>query len=165
MAADLEVTAEYAENADEMFKRAISFADMVEATQAISRYDGLPLVEMEAGKVYRTDITVFGLFRTPDYRIHINRICPATRCMESGESNDRIRSWRHRVQIRPHGTGSIWTDHIIIDAGLLTPVVARYARFMYRHRHTHRRALSIQSSLGRTGRNVSPDLPMFRPSE
>ncbi|MFC2966903.1 hypothetical protein [Acidimangrovimonas pyrenivorans] len=165
MTADLLVTAHYADDADTMFERASSFADLVEMTRGISTYKGLPALPMVAGRTYKTDIKVLGLFRCDGYEIKIQNIDREGRRLQSSESNEKIKSWRHSVEVRPCENGSIWTDRIVIDAGVLTPLVARYAQFMYRYRHRHRKATSIQSVLKRSCRTLDAKLPMFFPAD
>ncbi len=150
MPARLLVTAKYNEDPDALFKRASSFADMIQATRRIARYDHLPHVTMEQGKTYSTNITVLKLFSTEGYKIRIDRLCFKDRVMISHEGGKNIRSWRHKVDIEPANSGSVWTDVIEVDAGLLTPIVSRFAKFMYLHRHKHRGALSTQAELGAT---------------
>lgn len=165
MTADLLVTAHYADDTDTMFERASSFADMIEATRGISTYKGLPALPMIAGRTYKTDIKVLGLFKCDGYEINILTIDRENYRMQSSESHAKIRSWRHTLEIRPGENGSIWTDRIVIDAGAMTPLVSRYAQFMYRHRHRSRKALSIQSALKRTCRTLNAELPMFFPAD
>lgn len=165
MPSQILVSARYKMGPDDLFSRATDFRDLMEATRRISTYAGLPLGPMEEGGVYRTDIRIFGLFRCNDYQIRVDRLCQDTRVMESYESNDRVRFWSHRLEIRPEGTGSVWTDHVILDAGALTPVVSRYARFMYRHRHKHRGGSLAQATLSHLPRPIRPEMPIFRPAE
>ncbi|TNF59619.1 MAG: hypothetical protein EP307_10160 [Rhodobacteraceae bacterium] len=160
---DLTVKARYSDDADAMFDRARSFADLIEATRRISRYDRLPAEDMEPGRTYETDIRIFGMFRSPDYQIRVDALCDETRRIETSEGGKGVRSWRHVLEVHPDGSGSVWIDRVTIDAGAMTPVIARYARFMYRHRHTHRRALEISASLRPACRPANSDLPIFHP--
>lgn len=159
------VAARYDMAAQSLFDRARSFGDLIEMTRRISVYDGLPDAEMQEGATYRTDIRIFGLVRCNDYEIRVNKICGETLRIETLESNANVRLWSHQIQIKPTETGAIWVDHVILDAGLTTPVVARYARFMYRHRHRTRGGAVIESRLSRTPRSVTPQVPLFHPAE
>lgn len=161
--ASLLVKAHYDMDADALFKRAICFADMMEATRPISSYRGLPAQTMEPGQTYRTDVRVFGLFNTRDYDIRVESICDASRRIETSESGGGVRMWRHTLEVQQDGDGAVWIDRVTIDAGGMTPVLARYARFMYRHRHARRKAASISTSLNRSCRIESRDMPVFHP--
>lgn len=159
------VAAHYNVTPDSLFDRARSFADLMEATRKISYYDGLPEAEMEEGATYKTNIRILGLVSCKDYEIKVNKICHDSLRVETLESNDVVRLWSHQIQIKPTATGAIWTDRVILDAGLMTPIVSRYARFMYRHRHRSRHGEVIHATLSRSSRQITPQVPIFHPAE
>jgi ligand-binding SRPBCC domain-containing protein len=161
MATELIVTARYDEDADRLFEKASSFADMIDVTRRISTYDGLPAQPMEQGQTYRTDVKVFGLLKFRDYAIHIDTLCKTRRRMQSTETVDQVRSWKHTLDVYPEAGGTIWMDRVCIDAGWRTPVIARYARFMYRHRHTQRGAVSVAVRMMPVPRASAPDPAAF----
>ncbi|MFY9211105.1 MAG: hypothetical protein WAO69_08265 [Aestuariivita sp.] len=165
MAAELLVTAIYAGDPDEMFEKASSFADMIEVTKRISTYEGLPALPMVAGRTYKTNVKVFGLVETKDYAIRIDTLCKQSRRMQSSEHGDKIKSWKHTLDVLPHRDGSVWIDRVSIDAGAMTPILARYARFMYLHRHKHRNAQSASAVLQKAIRVNLPDVPVFHPRD
>lgn len=162
MAYELLVTGRYAEDADTMFEKASSFADMIAVTKKISTYEGLPALPMVQGRTYKTNVKIFGIPAAKNFAIRIDTLCKTMRRMQSSEHNDTIKCWKHTLDVMPDGDGSVWTDHVCIDAGLTTPILARYARFMYRHRHTQRGALSVTASLQKSPRTVLPDAAMFQ---
>ncbi|MBP2621254.1 hypothetical protein ACVRXQ_07520 [Streptococcus panodentis] len=45
-----------------------------------------------------------------------------------------IKQWRHLIQLNPEGQGCRYQDILEIEAGLLTPLLAGFARLFYRHR-------------------------------
>lgn len=51
------------------------------------------------------------------------------------------RRWRHLASVSPEGSGTRYRDEIEVEAGLLTPLVAGFARRFYRHRQARWRAL------------------------
>ena len=55
-----------------------------------------------------------------------------------------IKRWDHWIVVRPHpeGEGTLYTDRVHIEAGLLTPIVAAYARYFYAHRQARWRELA-----------------------
>ncbi|AWW73265.1 hypothetical protein CD351_02355 [Erythrobacter sp. KY5] len=55
-----------------------------------------------------------------------------------------IRRWDHWIAVRPDpsGSGTLYTDRVHIDAGLLTPVIAAYAKVFYAHRQKRWRELA-----------------------
>ena len=162
---ELLVKASYYHDADELFERASNFSDLIDVTSRINTYRGLPPVPMEEGKTYNTDIKILVMFRCDNYDININKVCHKELLMESFESNDVVKLWSHRLQIKPTEYGSIWIDRVIINAGRRTPIISRYARFMYQHRHKHRGGHNIEASLRKTCRRVELERPVFYPAE
>ncbi|MEM1379255.1 MAG: hypothetical protein AAGH41_01385 [Pseudomonadota bacterium] len=53
-----------------------------------------------------------------------------------------IKRWDHTVTIEPDGEGTRYEDRLALDAGLLTPVVALFARVFYQHRQARWRKLT-----------------------
>lgn len=159
------VAAKYDISAPSLFDRARSFGDLIEATRRISNYDGLPDSEMQEGAIYKTDIRILGLVNCRDYEIRVNKICHDTLRVETLESNNVVKLWSHQIQIKPTDTGAVWVDRVIIDAGRMTPIVARYARFMYRHRHNSRKGTVLEARLDKSSRAVTPQVPLFHPAE
>ena len=81
MPTELFVTARYSDDADTMFEKASSFADMIEMTRKISTYEGLPALPMVQGRTYKTNVKVFGLFKTTDDAIRIDTLSKIRRRM------------------------------------------------------------------------------------
>ncbi len=52
-----------------------------------------------------------------------------------------IKLWDHMVEVSPEGSGSRYLDRITVDAGLLTPLIALFARRFYQHRQKRWRRL------------------------
>lgn len=52
-----------------------------------------------------------------------------------------IRSWDHMLSIAPEGRGTRYGDRLDLDAGLLTPLVALFAKRFYEHRQKRWRLL------------------------
>lgn len=45
-----------------------------------------------------------------------------------------VKRWDHLIAIEPEGDGTRYTDLVKVEAGLLTPIVAAFARRFYTHR-------------------------------
>lgn len=162
MTVELIVKGFYPDDARALFERATHFTDLIEATRKISTYNNLPQEQMIEGRCYKTDINVFGLVKYRNWQIRIDKICRNLLTMDTSEFNSSVRVWKHRLQIKPTAGGSVWIDRVTLDAGAMTPVVARYARYMYKSRHATRRATSIDAVLGKSYRAVQPGLPLFQ---
>ncbi|XUU61442.1 hypothetical protein ACRAQ6_03995 [Erythrobacter sp. HA6-11] len=52
-----------------------------------------------------------------------------------------IKRWDHWIFVEPEGEGTRYTDRVDIDAGLLTPFIALFARMFYGHRQKRWRNL------------------------
>lgn len=147
---DLMVKANYAESTETLFEKARSFTDMMEVSRPVSVYEGLPAEMMQPGSTYVTNVTALGFAKSNDYHIRIDRVCPETKSIETSEWGKGIHHWLHTIEILPSNSGSIWIDRISIDAGLTTPLLALFARHMYRHRHKKRGAIELLASLQRS---------------
>lgn len=51
------------------------------------------------------------------------------------------KTWDHHITIKPDGAGTLYTDHVRIETGLLTPFVWSFAMTFYRWRQMRWRAL------------------------
>jgi hypothetical protein len=165
MGLDLVVKAIYSESTETLFEKARSFADMIEVSSPVSIYDGLPAQLMQPGSTYITNVTALGFAKSYDYHIRIDQVCPETKCIETSEWGKGIHHWLHTMEILPSNRGSVWIDRISIDAGLTTPVLALFARHMYRHRHKKRGAIELLASLRRSRRLSARGAPIYHPTE
>jgi len=149
----LTVSATYPRDADTVFAEAIDFDAMVAATKGLATYKGLPSGPFEEGHSYETYVTVWGWMHNPHYQIHVERLDPALRIVQSREQGRAIRQWDHTLTVEPaeldDGPGSIWTDRIVIDSGWLTPYMVRVGRYLYQYRHRTRDALEITAWITR----------------
>ncbi|HEX2089952.1 MAG TPA: hypothetical protein VHI54_08530 [Actinomycetota bacterium] len=65
--------------------------------------------------------------------------------MKSREHGGVIRSWRHTLRVEPLDNARCrYHDVVEIDAGDLTPLVAAFARLLYRYRHRRWRRLVLK---------------------
>ena len=80
---------------------------------------------------------IFALHVVPIHRhtIEIVAVDEASRTIVSHEHGGVLRRWEHTLHVEPAGEGTCrYSDVIVIDAGLLTPVVGAVARTFYRYR-------------------------------
>ena len=69
------------------------------------------------------------------------------RRLRSTESGTGVRRWTHEIGIEEAGNdGSRLSDTIEIDAGVLTPIIVRFARSEYERRHRLRRQMIERES-------------------
>jgi ligand-binding SRPBCC domain-containing protein len=149
MPVELTVTARYPRPADAVFADALSFDEMAEATRGTAVYRDLPESPMQQGRTYTLNVTVWGVMRNPRYQVHVERIDPDARIVQSREHGWMIRQWDHTLSITPDGDGCTWSDRILIDCAWATPFMSRVARSLYRARHRNRQGQQITARLTR----------------
>ncbi len=137
-------TATYHGNAHDIFLAALDFSEMSDAMSGIARYEGLPKGPAQQGETYKVDITTLKIFKTKGYEMYIERLDKEACVLQSREKGGAIKRWDHRLSIRQDGEIAIWTDDVTIAAGFMTPLVARFAAYIYKQRHKHRQALDIK---------------------
>lgn len=143
MPVELTVTARYPRDADSMFARALGFAEMAEATRGVAVYRDMPPGDMEEGRTYTLNVTVWHVMRNPNYQVHVERVDHAARTVQSREYGWMIRQWDHTLTVAPDGDGCLWTDRIVIDCGWATGYMAWVAGILYRTRHRNRQGQDI----------------------
>lgn len=80
-------------------------------------------------------LLLFHLIPLMRYTIHLVEIDPATKTLRSQEHGGMLRSWNHTLHVEAVSTRTCrYSDTVDIDAGALTPVVARLATLLYRYR-------------------------------
>lgn len=95
------------------------------------------------GRVIELRGYVFGLVPLGRHRVEVVRLDPDGREIETEEGGGLIRSWRHRVTIRPMVPGRCrYQDDILIDAGVLTRPLWVLACLAYRLRQRRWRGLA-----------------------
>lgn len=140
-------TATYLGNAQDIFLEALSFSEMADAMSKIARYKGLANQTAQQGKTYKVDITTLKIFKTKGYEMLIELLDKEACILQSREKGGAIKTWDHHLSIRQKGEMAIWTDDVTIEAGLMTPFTARFGAYIYKKRHQHRQALSIETKI------------------
>lgn len=146
----VDISAEYPGTPDTVFADARRFDDLRAAMRGLATYEGLPSGSVaREGETYVTDIVFWGLLPVTAHTIVIERVDPGARLMQSRERHRGVSRWDHRITVEPRGSGAIWRDEVMIEAGWQTPFVARFAAYTYRYRHRSRHALAITSRVVR----------------
>lgn len=94
---------------------------------------------------YRAWMWLFGVIPIGWQAVVISEPPPdgATRFIRDNGYGPLIRRWDHWIAIAPGEGGTThYTDQVTIEAGLLTPLVAGFARVFYAHRQRRWRALA-----------------------
>lgn len=137
---------------DELFAQAMQFDELQDAMKGMAKYRGFPTGGVATeGETYVVDVTLWGLFPVTAHTIDMLRVDHGARVMESHERHKGVSNWDHTLTVGPGaapGT-SVWVDRVLIEAGWQTPMVARFARYVYCHRHRARQALSLSTRMVR----------------
>ncbi len=155
----------YRDQADALFERASHFSDLIDGSTGTLTFKGLPAVQMEEGTTYTAELSALGFIKQRDFQIRIDRLCQCARVLETTQTSALIRSWHHHIQIKSTPTGSVWIDRITIDAGLVTPILTRFAAGVLRQRHNNRSAECVEMQVGKSYRSIRSELPMYQAAE
>ena len=158
MSMEVIIKGRYLESADQLFERAC-LADEAPGP------DGSSISRLEKGGIYYTEMAAQGFFNFRKHQAEIRMICYAARIVESKETDGAIRLWRHRLHIKPMNAGAVWVDRIIIDAGIMTPILARYAKYIYKKRHKRRNVIAVETFVSRSYRAIKSGLPTFQAAD
>ena len=92
-------------------------------------------------------VFLFGFIPFSRHTLHIAVIDDAARRLSSEESGGLLRTWNHDIVVTPIGEGRcVYRDHVELDAGIFTPIVALYTHWFYRTRQRRWRALAKELS-------------------
>lgn len=106
--------------------------------EGVVAFEGLPEGRTRTGQVVDVQVSLFGRLPKQPYRMEVLDCDDARMVLRSSESGAGVRSWRHTLSVEAIPGGSRLRDVIEIDAGILTPVFALWARYLYGARHAPR---------------------------
>jgi ligand-binding SRPBCC domain-containing protein len=103
---------------------------------------GMPLPDVIAeGDEISIQIRFLGLLPGWTHTLRIEHLAP--REIVSCEHGGPVTAWNHRLTFEPMSSTSCrYTDTVEVRAGLATPLVALFARLIYRYRQARWRALA-----------------------
>jgi hypothetical protein len=102
----------------------------------------LPSGEEQVGDDLSLTFRLWGIVPLGWWRIRVVARDDASMRLKSEESGVLVRRWAHEIVIEALSPStSRLTDTIEIDAGVLTPLVVRFARAEYAARHVARKRL------------------------
>jgi hypothetical protein len=132
------LSSEFPFPADVVFEDVFKYWRLAELEMGREGLTHFPDRMVREGDLIVLPYKLFGL-KVFDYRIEVTRVDKRERILTSEETGGPIRSWRHRIDVRPLTNETCcYTDRVTIDAGLLTPWIAESARTMYERRQTLR---------------------------
>jgi hypothetical protein len=94
-----------------------------------------------ADGTYRVSMRLFGIIPLGKQAIVISHPPADIFTLRDNGHSALIRTWDHTITITPSGTGTLYRDQVVIEAGLLTPLVWSFALLFYHHRQRRWRQL------------------------
>lgn len=89
-------------------------------------------------------LLLFGVLPVSVHHLTVERLDAGTRELQSDEHGGMVRRWRHLIRVTPVDERRCrYEDLVEVDAGLLTPVIAAFARRFYAIRQHRWRELAL----------------------
>jgi ligand-binding SRPBCC domain-containing protein len=129
---------EYAVPPDVLWALVTDYAALAEVMQGLILFEGLPEGRTFTGQSFDVQVSLFGKLPWQPYHMDVLECDDAAMILRSSEVGAGVKHWRHTLTVTPTEVGSHLMDRIEIDAGLMTPVFAAWARYLYRARHAPR---------------------------
>ena len=133
----------YNVSAETLWENILDFGALEASMADQAVYEGLPDHPPEIGDVYDIRFRRHGLFQpTLNWRIEIVGRDDQRFHLQSAERGGVIKRWDHTLSVTPIVENQcLYRDNVIVDAGVLTPIIARMCRSNYVKRHAARKAL------------------------
>lgn len=140
MSVTVDLTHEYDYPAELVWHVATDFAYFECIMRGLISFKNLPEGQLVEGQEIDLEVSLFGKLPYQPYSVHIIKYNKQERTFISSEKGAGVRSWVHELKVIADeaGDGCKICEQIKIDAGILTPVFAAWARFLYKKRHPRR---------------------------
>ncbi|WP_299085304.1 SRPBCC family protein [uncultured Ruegeria sp.] len=129
---------DYPVSASRLWALATDYAALSEVMEGLVSFEGLPEGRARTGQRLEVMVSLFGKLPAQPYRIDVLECDNQRMILRSSERGAGVKTWLHSLTVMENETGSRLQDRIEIDAGMLTPVFALWARYLYRARHRPR---------------------------
>ncbi|MGB7316829.1 MAG: SRPBCC family protein [Planktotalea sp.] len=125
---------------------ATDFDCLQEAVRGLLVFEGMPKGSLHQGQVIDVNVSMFGVLPAQPYHMELAEFDAAEMRFVSKERGMGVEHWHHRLSVVPHAQGAELIDEIEIEAGWRTPMIAAWARYMYKRRHKPRLAMLARQS-------------------
>lgn len=132
------LTHDYPVASEALWQIVTDYAALATVMEGIVSFEGLPAGRTKTGQVCDVQVSLFGKLPAQPYRMEVLECDDARHVLRSCEKGAGVKSWRHTLTLEQTPQGCRLTDRIEIEAGLLTPLFALWARYLYRARHKPR---------------------------
>lgn len=131
----------YSVSPDRLWALVTDYSALKTVMDGMVAFEGLPEGRAVTGQKCEVMVSLFGRLPAQPYVMEVVLCDDAAMVLQSSERGAGVKSWRHHLCVEATSNGCKITDRIEIDAGLMTPFFALWARYMYRARHKPRLAL------------------------
>ena len=139
---EIKVEGDYEVDAQTLWRNVVRYESLERLMNAGIVRVVLPAGEEQAGQNIALTFRLFGRVPIGSWNIRIVERDDVNLRLRSEESGRGVRRWAHEIRIVDTGPNRCrHTDTVEIDAGLMTPVTAAFARRMYAVRHRERKKM------------------------
>lgn len=140
-----QISRDYPVNIETLWADILDLDALAQSMEDEVTYEGMPSGPVFEGQVVMVNLKRWGWFPMGKWTMEIVRLDNDNHILESREHGGLVRCYRHRLEVIETGPNSCrYTDHLDVDAGLLTPLVFPSFRAMYEQRHEKRRARLLE---------------------
>lgn len=138
MAKTVTVTHDYPVPAQRLWALVTDYDALADIMKGIVTFEGLPAGRTKTGQKLDVRVSLFGKLPPQPYFMEVLECDEDNMVLRSLEKGAGVKSWHHTLSVTKTASGSRVTDRIEIDAGVLSPVFALWARYLYKARHKPR---------------------------
>lgn len=132
------VTSEYPVPAKTLWELIIDGDKFEEIMAGLVTFDGMPSGNIYKGQHIVVDVSLFGKLPKQKYEMTLTAFDNDKMRFHSSEKGAGVKSWEHTCTVAPTESGCMLRDQIEIDAGMMTPLFAMWAKYLYNARHKPR---------------------------
>ena len=136
--ATVTIVNEYNVPARQLWAIVTDYQALGDIMQGLASFKGLPQGRTRIGQRMEVMVSLFGKLPKQPYLMEVVECDDTRMILRSSERGAGVKSWLHTLTVTEIATGNRLTDTIEIDAGLLTPMFALWARYVYSARHKPR---------------------------
>ena len=130
----IRIESTYDASPDAVWAFAKDFSQLAPLSAGSVEFRGLSDVPVVQGQVVEFQVKPFYAKTFKPFRVTMVEVNDTARRFVSQEEGAGVKSWRHTLSVSENGSGARQVDEIEIDAGLMTPLIAFFARRMYQKR-------------------------------
>ncbi len=122
----------------QLWQIATDYDALAEVMKGLISFEGLPAGRTHTGQSFTVMVSLFGRLPKQPYFMEVLECDDARMVLRSSERGAGVKTWNHTLTVSQTATGSRMSDHIDIEAGLMTLPFALWAKFLYKARHKPR---------------------------